>query len=109
MPYQGREHYHFVTDVGAGFAESALKPFDSYGVFNLRGQTVKGSEFLSLIREVAVEIGLPEPELTVAADAQTMPFVCDLDDSAATAAFPEMPLTPLRDGIRLSLEQFRKV
>ena len=108
MPYQGREHYHFVTDVGAGFAESALKPFDGYAVFNLRGQTVEGAEFLRLTQEVAVEMGLPEPNLTVAADAQTMPFVCDLDDSAAVTAFPDMPLTPLRDGIRMSLERFRE-
>jgi len=107
MPYQGREHYHFVTDVGAGFAESALRPFDGYGVFNLRGNTVEGLDFLSLIREAAVEIGLPEPNLSIAPDAQTMPFVCDLDETAVVSAFPEMPLTPLRDGIRESLEHFR--
>jgi nucleoside-diphosphate-sugar epimerase len=108
MPYQGREHYHFVTDVGAGFAESALRPYSGYGVFNLRGRTVDGSEFLTQIREVAVEMGLPEPDLTVAPDAQTMPFVCDMDDSAVVQAFPEMPLTPIRDGIRQSLERFCK-
>ena len=108
MPYQGREHYHFVTDVGAGFAESALKPFDGYGVLNLRGQTVEGTEFLRITQQVAVELGLPEPNLTVADDAQIMPFVCDLDDSAAVSAFPDMPLTPLRDGIRMSLERFRE-
>ena len=106
MPYQGREHYHFVTDVGAGFAESALAPFDGYGVFNLRGTTVDGLDFLDLIHTVAGEMGLPEPDLSIAADAQVMPFVCDLDDTAAVRAFPGMPLTPLRDGIRTSLEYF---
>ena len=107
MPYQGREHYHFVTDVGAGFAESALRPFDGYGVFNLRGITVDGLDFLGLIRDVALEIGLPEPDLSIAPDAQTMPFVCDLDETAVVRSFPGMPLTPLREGIRNSLERFR--
>ena len=33
-------------------------------------------------------------------------FVCDLDDSKISAAFPTMPRTEIAEGIRLSLESF---
>ncbi|MDP6447804.1 MAG: NAD(P)-dependent oxidoreductase, partial [Pirellulaceae bacterium] len=76
MPYQGREHYHFVEDVGAGFAQAAIEPFAGYGAFNLRGRTVQVADFVALIRE-----HLPEANIGIADDADTMPFVCDLGDT----------------------------
>jgi len=107
MPYQGREHYHFVSDVGAGFAQAALESFSGYGVFNLRGQTVEVSRFLETIRQEARAEGLSDTgHLGFADDATTMPFVCDLDDRAILSAFPNMPLTSLNDGVRQSLRVF---
>jgi len=110
MPYQGREHYHFVSDVGAGFAQAALESFSGYGVFNLRGKTIEVSEFLDTIRQAAHAEGLTDAaELGFADDATTMPFVCDLDDQAILAAFPNMPLTSLSDGVRHALRVFRNL
>ena len=107
MPYQGREHYHFVEDVGAAFAIAATTEFSKYGVFNLRGRTLHTSEFLECIADRATELGLPPAQLTTAADAFEAPFVCDLDDTRISTQFPEMPLTPLNDGVRKALEAFR--
>ena len=103
MPYEGREHYHFVDDVGAGFAQAAIEPFEGYGVFNLRGQTVEGTEFLQNVRDVAAELGITPVDLDIDADVAKNLFVCDLDDKATLQAFPRMPLTTLTDGIRRSL------
>ncbi len=110
MPYFGRENYHYVADVGAHFAACALGDFRGYGVFNIRGKTVPIQEFLSLVGKVANELGMGgAADLGIAPDAAEALFVCDLDDSAIQQAFPGLPLTPLEEGIRLSLECFRRL
>ena len=106
MPYQGREHYHFVDDVGAGFGQASVEPFDGYGVFNLRGQTVEGTEFLQIVRDVAAELGISPVDVELDADVAANLFVCDLEEEATLRAFPKMPLTSLPDGIRRSLVFF---
>ena len=46
MPYDGRENYHFVEDVGAHFVESTLQDFDGFGAFNIKGKTIAIEKFL---------------------------------------------------------------
>lgn len=109
MPYFGRENYHYVGDVGAHFAACALGPFQGYGTFNIRGKTVPVEEFLRLIKKVAASLGMDgSVDLAIAPDATPALFVCDLDDAAIRKAFPDLPRTPLEEGIRLSLEAFAK-
>lgn len=104
MPYQGREHYHFVGDVGAGFAQAAIDDFAGCDAFNLRGQTVEVRDFVALVSQLAggADVG-------IAADASVMPFVCDLDDVKTVQAFPRMPLTSLQDGVAESISRFREM
>ncbi|MFT5468540.1 MAG: nucleoside-diphosphate-sugar epimerase [Verrucomicrobiales bacterium] len=106
MPYHGREHYHFVEDVGAAFAISATAEFSGYDVFNLRGQTRATTDFLDLVSGQAAGIGLPTAQLSTAEGAPESFFVCDLDDAKIVERFPEMPLTPLDEGIEKSLRFF---
>ena len=105
MPYFGRENYHFVEDVAAHFAAGAIDPFDGFAAFNIRGETVEVSNFLALIGEVA---GHPV-DLGIAADATQAIFACDLDDSAIRSAFPGVKRTPLKEGIRKSLDAFAQM
>jgi nucleoside-diphosphate-sugar epimerase len=109
LPYHGREHFHFVEDVGAGFSLAAIDPFDGYGAFNLRGRTVPTEVYLSALREACVASGVDGVDVGVAEDAKTMPFVCDLDDDDTIAAFPRMPLTSLEDGLRTSVRRFQQM
>jgi len=108
IPYVGREHYHFVDDVGAGFAQCAMEPFaGGYGVFNLRGRTVETNDFVATLRSVAQDLDLADRfDIAVADDAIAIPFGCDFDEEDTVAAFPKMPLTDLKDGVRASLELF---
>ncbi len=107
MPYVGREHYHFVKDVGAGFAQCAIEPFEGYGVFNLRGKTVSTEDFIDAIQHIADSLGMPDPhDVSIAPNAIAIPFGCDFDASDTCDTFPNMPLTPLDEGIRQSLEIF---
>ena len=50
------EHFHFVGDVGAGFAEAVISPSEGYGAFNLRGITVHTEEFIRTIQQVGGEL-----------------------------------------------------
>jgi len=108
MPYQGRENYHYVEDVGDHFAGATTMPFEGIGAFNIKGCTIPITEFLDVASKVAGELGMGDfVDLGVVDDAPPNLFVCDLDDSAVTAAFPALPRTSIEDGIRKSLEAFR--
>ncbi len=109
MPYQGREHFHFVGDVGAGFAEVGISPFSGYGVFNLRGRTIHTTEYIELAKTAAGELGISDPDISIADDAQSMPFANDLDDQESVTAFPNMPLTDMSEGVRYSIMKFREM
>ncbi len=110
MPYRGRENYHFVEDVGAHFAAVTTMPFQGFGAFNIRGQTVEIGTFLRLIADVAAELGIGQyAQLGIAAEATENLFVSDLDDRLVAERFPGVPCTPLRDGVRRSLLEFQRL
>jgi nucleoside-diphosphate-sugar epimerase len=107
IPYNGREHYHFVDDVGAGFAESAIYPFEGYGAFHLTGKTIEISEFCKMVKQTAEQIGIKNPGTpTVDTAAVAMPFASDLDHRLTLENFPNMPLTSISSGILNSMNRF---
>jgi UDP-glucose 4-epimerase len=108
IPYSGREHYHFVDDVGAGFAQSAIYPFEGYGAFHLTGKTIEISEFCKMVKQAADQIGIEKPgNPTVKSSAPAMPFASDLDHGPTLMKFPDMPLTSLSSGINQSMNLFK--
>ena len=109
VPYRGKEHYHFSLDVGAGFARAAVDSFSGYGVFNLLGQTYAIEDFISTIHEEAVHFEFDEPKIKFSDDAEASPFIYDLNDQSTRQAFPQMPLTSLKEGVRQSLAYFAKL
>ena len=108
MPYQGRENYHYVEDVGAHFAGVCMMPFEGCEPFNIKGKTIEVSEFLELAGKVASELGMAHVDVGIEDDAAPNLFICDLDDSKVDKAFPGLPKTSIEDGIRKSLEMFRQ-
>ena len=109
IPYRGREHYHFVDDVGAGFGEAVIAPFQGCEAFHLTGRTIEISKFCESIKQTALQIGISSPgEPSVEPNAKTMPFTCDLDHGPTLETFPKMTLTPIAEGIRHSLEFYQK-
>ncbi|MEX0288126.1 MAG: NAD-dependent epimerase/dehydratase family protein [Flavobacteriaceae bacterium] len=110
MPYQGRENYHFVEDVGAHFATCTLQKFDGFGAFNIKGETIPITEFLKIVKVQADELGLGEyVSSSIATDAPPNLFVCDLDHSKIDQEFEDLPLTPIPVGVRKSLQEFKKM
>ncbi|SHJ15751.1 Nucleoside-diphosphate-sugar epimerase [Arenibacter nanhaiticus] len=107
MPYQGRENYHFVEDVGAHFAACALQPYKGFGAFNIKGETIAITEFLAIVKQQAAEMGIGEfAQLSIAEGAVPNLFVSDLSHDKITATFKDLPLTSIADGVKKSLEEF---
>jgi len=106
IPYRGKENYHFSHDVGAGFARATVDPFTGYGVYNLLGKTHTVDEFIGLIKEEAEKLGLENFDLLYAEGAEQTPFIYDLNCESTRKAFPKMPQTEIREGIRKSLDYF---
>ncbi|MDB4270972.1 SDR family oxidoreductase, partial [bacterium] len=110
MPYDGRENYHFVEDVGAHFAESTLQDFDGFGAFNVKGKTIAVEEFLDIVTEQANIMGIGQyAELSVADGATPNLFVSDLSHKKIEKTFNNLPLTSIAKGVRISLEEFQKM
>ncbi|NKI27018.1 SDR family oxidoreductase [Arenibacter sp. 6A1] len=107
MPYQGRENYHFVEDVGAHFAACTLQPYKGFGAFNIKGETIAITEFLAIVKQQANEMGIGEfAELSIVAGADPNLFVSDLSHDKIAATFKDLPLTSIAEGVRRSLEEF---
>ncbi|MCK5443068.1 MAG: NAD(P)-dependent oxidoreductase [Maribacter sp.] len=107
MPYQGRENYHFVEDVGTQFAECTLQPYEGFGAFNIQGETIEIKEFLKIVAQQARELGLGDYSWSsILDDAPPNLFVCDLEHDKIKRSFKNLPLTPIEEGVRKSLEEF---
>ncbi|EAR01770.1 NAD-dependent epimerase/dehydratase family protein [Maribacter sp. HTCC2170] len=107
MPYQGRENYHFVEDVGAQFAACTLQPYEGFGAFNIKGETIEIRKFLGIVDEQARDLGLGDySKSTVMVDAPPNLFVCDLEHEKISRAFKNLPQTTIEQGVRKSLEEF---
>ena len=83
-----------------------MDPFTGYGVYNLLGKTHTVDEFISLITEEAEKLGLENFDLPYAEGAEQTPFIYDLNCESTRKAFPKMPQTEIREGIRKSLDYF---
>tara|TARA_R110002167_G_scaffold67942_4_gene191890 strand:+ start:1314 stop:2168 length:855 start_codon:yes stop_codon:yes gene_type:complete len=110
MPYQGRENYHFVEDVGAHFAACTLQPYQGFDAFNISGKTIAIEEFLEIVRQQAEKLGIGDfAKLSIADGAPPNLFVSDLSHEKIARTFKKLPLTAIEEGVRLSLLEFQKM
>ncbi len=110
MPYQGSENYHFVEDVGAHFAACTLQPYSGFGAFNIKGETIPIQSFLQIVEEQANALGMGEfAKLSIIDDAPPNLFICDLDHTKIDGTFKDLPRTAIAEGVRTSLQEFKKM
>ncbi|TMM58586.1 NAD(P)-dependent oxidoreductase [Maribacter algarum] len=110
MPYQGRENYHFVEDVGAQFAAVTLQSYEGFGAFNIQGETIPIKSFLELAAYQAKELGMGDfASLSIVNNAPPNLFICDLDHRKIASTFNNLRLTEISEGIRKSLLEFKKM
>lgn len=110
MPYQGRENYHFVEDVGAQFAACTLQSYEGFGAFNIKGETIPINGFLKIADVEANELGMGHySRLSILEDAPPNLFVHDLEHQKIMRSFKDLPLTKISDGVRKTLIEFQNM
>lgn len=110
MPYQGRENYHYVEDVGAQFAAVTIQNYQGFGAFNIQGETIPIKSFLELAAYQAKELGMGDfASLSIVKNAPPNLFVCDLDHSKIANTFSNLTLSGISEGIRKSLLEFKSM
>lgn len=104
LPFGGFVDLQYAPDVASAFIATALADDDAgVAVYDLHGDHVSVEDYLAMVAEA---VPGAERLLTVAGDA--MPGKVDVDDSDLVQRVGALPKTSLPDGIRLSLETFRR-
>src|SRR5262249_31995092 len=94
----------YVDDVAKTFVRCLEAPYEGAKSYNLRGHVVD----LPTFHRALCEVEAAAAKLITHGDRQ-IAIAYDLDDAALPRDLGPMPRTPLREGIRQTLEQFRRL
>ncbi|HEX4592096.1 MAG TPA: NAD(P)-dependent oxidoreductase, partial [Gemmataceae bacterium] len=104
ISYGGRQDLQYVDDVAKVFVRALEAPYQGAKSYNLRGSVVDLATFLRALVAVA-----PEAAGLISFGERQLGIAYDLDDSSLQRDLGPMPKTPLEDGIRETLEMFRRL
>lgn len=104
ITYGGKQDMQYVDDVARVFVRSLEAPYTGAKSYNLRGDVVDLPDF----HKALVQVEPKAAKLVTFGDKQ-IPIAFDLDDGALQRDLGPIPKTPLADGIRQTLELFRKL
>jgi len=104
ITYGGWQDLQFVDDVAKVFVRCLEAPYQGAKSYNLRGDVVDLPAFHQAL--CAVD---PAAAQLITYGERQIAIAYDLDDSALQRALGPLPRTPLVEGIRRTLEQFRRL
>jgi nucleoside-diphosphate-sugar epimerase len=104
ISYGGWQDLQYVEDVAGVFVRCLEAPYTGAKSYNLRGDVVDLATFHSLLCEVE-----PAARGLITFGDRQIGIAYDLDDSALQRDLGPMPRTPLKEGIRQTLEMFRQL
>lgn len=103
IPFRGLIDLQYVEDVAAAFIAAALADQEGAPVYDLHGDLL---EVAALMR--AIELAVPEAAGRISVGSDPVPGRVDFDDAPLRATVGPLPKTSLADGIRLSINHFRR-
>lgn len=103
--FAGATDFQYVADTAAAFVACADGGPEGAHVFNLHGDSVAMSEVVSLIEECAG----PQHAGRVTVSGDPIPIPPALDGSRIHDAVPGLPRTALADGVRATMDIFRRL
>jgi len=104
ITYGGRQDLQFVDDVAKTFIRCLEAPYEGAKSYNLRGEVIDLPGFHQALS--AVE---PSAKQLITYGEKQIPIAFDLDDGALQRDLGPLPRTPLVQGIRQTLDEFRRL
>jgi len=104
ISYGGKQDLQFVDDVAKIFVRCSEAPYQGAKSYNLRGEVVDLPGFHQALCSVD-----PAADRFITFGDKQIPIAFDLDDGALQRDLGPMPQTPLVEGIRQTLEHFRRL
>ncbi|MAB88461.1 MAG: epimerase [Planctomycetes bacterium] len=98
--FSGTTDYQYVADTAAAFVTCVDRAAPGAHVYNLHGTSLHMADVVAMIRELrpSAQIGFAGP---------TIPIPPALDGASIRAAFPDLPSTPLDEGVRQTVDRFQ--
>ena len=101
IPFGGRTQFHYAPDVARAFIAASRSDHRGALVANLPAPAVH-------MRDVVAAIETVVPEAQIRFDDVPLPFPEELESGALERAIGELPATPLEQGVRETIEHFRR-
>ena len=102
ISYGGTTVFQYAADAAAVLIHSARTPLDHAPVFNLGGSIAHMSNIVTAIEEAA-----PEMAGKITFEPTALPIPAAIDDGPLNAALGPVRWTPLMDGVKQTIGQFR--
>jgi len=104
VPFRGATAYTFVSEVAEYFVAGALHPCSGAAAFTVGGDIVDVPTFLAVAAEV-----LPAVKDLVTCSGGDLPITSKLDGAELRRAYPQVKRVALREGIRRTVEIFKRL
>ena len=102
--FTGRADMQYARDTAVTFIRAAESDLEGARIYTPRGAVVSIEDFLA-----ALERQFPEARRLIRAQGNALPVVADVENAAIRRDFPDLPSTPLDEGIRETAEIFRRL
>ncbi len=102
VPFSGVYAYQLARDVARMFIACALVPHEGAAVFNCPGTAETGAI------AAAIEAEVPEARGRISLADDRLPFPSEIEAAGLAKLLPELRSTSIADGVRESIDQFRR-
>jgi nucleoside-diphosphate-sugar epimerase len=103
LPVSGPMDLQFVEDVAGAFVACLFSPMLGAHVFNVAGDIIDMQDFIRLVEELH-----PAAQGLLTASGPRVPVAHRMDASLLHHSIPDLPRTPLREGIRRTLAVYQR-
>ncbi|MGV7929012.1 MAG: NAD-dependent epimerase/dehydratase family protein [Spirochaetota bacterium] len=103
ISYGGRFAFQYADDAARAFIEAARVSFSGAGCFNIGGGSVSMGDVVRAIEEIC-----PESKGSITFDDVQLPFPAEVDNGAMVKLLGAYPETPLSEGVKKSIEIFKR-
>ena len=102
--FGGKTDFQYVQDTADVFIRAAASDLNGAHVFNLHGETISIADVVA-----EIERAWPGAKGTITHAEAPLPIPAEMDDTAIRGALGALPVTPLAEGVRATIERFAEL